>query len=330
LSRDKFRPLDSAAWSQHKYIIIPKALMDAAVRISRFEDFDINAFDAFCVLVGAEERSRRRRWSLVGTSASTEGELPDPGDAFTLSVASQLGADAQHRASRLGSTQFRTALLRRWLLDHASATLASLSVGKEKLPQASPVAGSSGMNQGSFLTRPSHRDFLVKIMKARLFRDDGCSLFNELKVHVQVLMDQLAMQCHARVRQIATEPGGPRLCSFVFSPAQGILPASPYPQARSAQWWGTSQGGAEVYEGILRQDDARVGAVQTTPHDQLERAMEKSDPHHFRQVDEHGLAIHSSEAVRIVLCEERRESCSRLRACALVLGKWKSCRHPHK
>ena len=48
---------------------------------------------------------------------------------------------------------------------------------------------------------------------------------------------------------------------------------------------------------ILRQDDARVGAVQTSSTDLLERAMEGANPHLCLQYNEHGLRIDSSESV---------------------------------
>merc|ERR1719199_66672 len=49
-------------------------------------------------------------------------------------------------------------------------------------------------------------------MKVRLFRDNSCALFQELKLHVQVFVNQLAGLCHQRVQQMQTEAEGSDLC----------------------------------------------------------------------------------------------------------------------
>jgi len=80
-------------------------------------------------------------------------------------------------------------LLRQWVLEQASVTVAELSIGK--LPQTTIM----GQRR---LSRPQlYRYFCHKLMQVRIFRDTSCSLFKELKLHVQVFMNRLAGLCNA-------------------------------------------------------------------------------------------------------------------------------------
>ena len=300
-------------WARSHFVIIPKAQMDAAVRLMRREDFDIDAFDAFCVLVADEEyaasdlRGFRRRSSREAIASADIGV-----------------ADLEHNTAIellepfKGKLQLR--LLRRWLLDCASRALAELSIGK---------LASSPEQHRDLSRRDLFKYFSQKLMNVRLFRDDACSLFKELKTHAQVFGNQVAFECNKRVRDIANEPGGSELCSFVFSPDKGIF----IPEAADLKLLTGCRGREEVagdsaaaknalvledktactlaqddakeilfihsaaQPPILRQDDARVGAVQTSSTDLLERAMEGANPHLCLQYNEHGLRIDSSESV---------------------------------
>ena len=98
-------------------------------------------------------------------------------------------------------------LLRQWLLDHASNTIAQLSIGK--LPQsAAPQAQQRKMSRDQL-----YRYFCDKIMKVRVFRDNSCELYGELKVHVQVLMNQIA----TRLSPIRSASSCSRTCSMARS-----------------------------------------------------------------------------------------------------------------
>ena len=69
LSTDK-----NVVWSRSQYCIIPKAFMDAAVRLMRWEDFDVNAFDAFCVIIADTEYHGDETQGRKATRGSAEGE----------------------------------------------------------------------------------------------------------------------------------------------------------------------------------------------------------------------------------------------------------------
>ena len=129
-----------------KYVIIPKVQMEAAVRLWRLEDFDIDAFDALCVLVADMEYhsvggdkevshdtctnseastktnfSSRRAWHGGEESAHGETSL-HAGDPEAGVLPGESGASRPHRQ------QPQLDKMRRWLLEHASATLAAVSM----------------------------------------------------------------------------------------------------------------------------------------------------------------------------------------------------------
>jgi len=66
-----------------------------------------------------------------------------------------------------------------------------------------------------------NRYFKRKLMGLRILHDRSCSLFKELKVHVQVYMNKLAGQCHERVHLMASEPDGHHLAKFRWTPQCG-------------------------------------------------------------------------------------------------------------
>jgi hypothetical protein len=133
-------------------------------------------------------------------------------------------------------------------------------------------------------------------------------------------MNQLAGKCNVRVREMATETEGPDLCRFVFAPFKGIISESPGPLC--IRGWdsevGRTSSDTDMGDPILRQDDARVRAVQSSSEDLLERAMELADPHHYLQVNELGITIDSSESVsgRETRDEEEMCVCACVRVCS--------------
>jgi hypothetical protein len=267
-----------------KYVIIPKVQMDAAVRLWRREDFDVDAFDALCVLIADNEYHKVEGGHISSTQVLESEQRPD---------------------------QLR--LLRQWVLEQASVTVAELSIGK--LPQTTIT----GQRQ---LSRPQlYRYLCRKLMQVRIFRDTSCSLFKELKLHVQVFMNRLAGSCNDRVRKLAEEPCGADLCSFVFTTDRGIFIPEPHEPAvegcsalhslghdKHSPAGHMSEGEFMLAEPMLRQDDERVRAVKTGSDDLLERALESSGGLNFQQEpDNFGFRKDDSEEVRCkVLIQARK------------------------
>jgi len=83
-------------------------------------------------------------------------------------------------------------------------------------------------------------------------------------------MNKLAGQCHERVRLMASEPDGHLLAQFRWTPQRGEFF---FEQDR-----GMCESSTVSPLPPQRQDDERVGAVQTSPKDLLERDMENQDP----------------------------------------------------
>jgi len=260
----------NVAWGRRSpYVIIPKLQMEAAVRLMRLEDFDVDAFDALCVLVADNEYHAQGRGAGAGGGGGGGREAPMQAHAsvelslFPSLAHVEVEAEAQaarnadasyahayraadahqeaaardrmltwdlrghgvtHAASARvpsggGDTAARCcgtrqlAALRWWLLQHTSAILAELSIGQ--LPAA--------YKKHQMSEAHLYRYFCCKILRVRIFRDNSCQLFHQLKEHVQVFMNQLAGKCNERVRQLASEPGGPALRSFSFAPDQGTI-----------------------------------------------------------------------------------------------------------
>jgi len=73
-------------------------------------------------------------------------------------------------------------LLHKWMLRLASASLAELSIGQ--------LPGDARFRK---MSRKQHNHYFQdKLMGVRIWRDNSCSLFKELQVHVQVYMNKLA------------------------------------------------------------------------------------------------------------------------------------------
>jgi len=152
-------------------------------------------------------------------------------------------------------------LLRKWMLDLASASLAEIS--------------SSGQLPGdvTYQKKMSHSQhnqyFQDKLMGVRIWRDNSCLLFKELKVHMQKFMNKLANQCHERVHLMDLEPDGRLLAQFRWTPERG--------EFFSEEDGGMHESSTKSSLPPQRQDDERVRAIQTSHEDLLERDMEKEN-----------------------------------------------------
>jgi len=306
LSTDKI-----VTWSRSRYVIIPKVLMDSAVQLMLLKDFDLDAFDAFCVLVAnTEHNTDNGDWGMssdVGFTRMMIGGEEEASDATAQPPPSFI-----NKSSHLS-------LLRRWLLDLASETLMELSIGKPErmvhdvddvMDQSTSWTRRSGLPMDRrLMTRAQmYRYFHSKMLKVRIFRDESCSLFLELKQHVQVFTNQLTSKCNVRFRNLIAEPCGPDLCRFVFAPGKGIIHDSPLPLRSGGFDWRAGRLLDEIAPGeeaILRQDDPRVCAVVTGQNDELEREMESTSSQHLLPLNELGVRIHCSEAVQVAQLHRR-------------------------
>ena len=275
-----------------KYVIIPKAQMEAAVRLWRREDFDIDAFDALCVLIADNEyhvdtNDPKASAGLENTATVEEAQQPRVSATVGFEEAQQLQVSATeadledgHKSSRpIGNwKQLQVWKMRQWLLEQASSAMSELSLG------VVPKTRVRGQRQ---LSRSQLFRYLVgKIMKVRIFTDNSCLLYREFKVHVQVYMNQLAGLCNARVREIAAEPCGEYLCSFLFTHDRGVFVPAPAERPSAAD---LVTCGKEDTQAILRQDDDRVCAVRTGSDDVQERALERAgEPRYQLQPDHFG------------------------------------------
>ena len=156
-------------------------------------------------------------------------------------------------------------MLRQWLLDLASDSLAELSIGQ--LPD-------DGKYKKEMTDHHLNR-FLKKFMEVRIWRDNSCSLFTQLKVHVQVFMNQLAGQCHKHVHDMASEPDGHLLIHFCWKPGTGeffseadALVVAPADNIICPN---------KISIPPQRQDDLRIRAIHTSNDDLLERDEERKD-----------------------------------------------------
>jgi len=280
-------------WSRSRYVIIPQRLMDSAVRLTVLEDFDLDAFDAFCVLVANAEYDAV---SFITTLIDRMGDFDTPVRTRSASPSNETGLYGLQAS--LSTKKFQApslphlTLLRQWLLDLASKTLAKISIVKqegdtEKRRQS--VKESARDMSGQQL----YEYLRTKVLKVRIFRDDSCSLFVELKQHVQVFMNQIAGKCNAHVRKMVSEPGGSDLCTFVFVPGKGIILGRSQDDVVTAQ------------QAVLRQDDERVEAVRTGPNDELEREMEMALPEPLKYVNEFGVRRLFSDSVHITQLHRR-------------------------
>ena len=111
--------------------------------------------------------------------------------------------------------------------------------------------------------------------ESSIMRNTSCSVFDKLKLHVQVFMSQLAGKCNERVRAIAAEPCGTCLSRFVFVHGKGILPEAPHNLCTKGYDSELSDliQDAGLHRAILRQDDPSVRAINLSPDDLLELGM---------------------------------------------------------
>jgi len=265
-------------WSlRSQYVVIPKRQMDAAVHLMRLEDFDTDAFDAFCVLVCADTyEAKISDEFLESTRASFSTRSTDLPVAQMPSGVHFLDVEKNGRGTEQ-KEKSHSQLLRKWMLSLASASLAELSVIQLQEMNESHTKKRS--------RKQHNRYFQDKLMGVRIWRDSSCSLFKELQVHVQLYMNKLAGQCHKRVHCMASEPDGHLLAQFRWTPQRGEFFSE---QESLHQDGGMCDSNTESSPPPQRQDDERVGAIQTRPQDLLERDMEKEN-----------LWLHQSEQMTI-------------------------------
>jgi hypothetical protein len=317
LSTDKLMTL-----SRSRYVIIPKLLLDSAVRLMMLEDFDLDAFDAFCVLVANTDYdavssvfgdrmgdSHTPVRADIPFGSASKYHIPSgsaPNETGTPSEDKE-GSFLRRRRSSGINNKVETKslphmkLLRQWLLELASTTLAEISFGNQtelnemmklRTRKFSSFRGDWGtLPERDKSRRQLYRYFSSKMLKARIFRDDSCSLFVELKQHIQVLMNKLAGVSNARVRDMLSEPGGSDLCTLVFVPGMGIKLGRSKDEGLTAEL------------PCLRQDDARVGAVRMGPSDELELKVETTLPN--QHVNEFGVRMLYSDSVSIAQLHRR-------------------------
>ena len=170
-----------------------------------------------------------------------------------------------------------------------------LSLASASLAEQSVIQLLENVSYMKKRSRKQHnRYFQDKLMGVRIWRDSSCSLFKELQVHVQVYMNKLAGQCHKRVHCMASEPDGHLLAQFRWTPQRGEFFSE---QESLHQDGGMCDSNTESSPPPQRQDDERVGAIQTRPQDLLERDMEKENLwlHQSEQTDQS--IIHNGEIV---------------------------------
>jgi len=152
------------------------------------------------------------------------------------------------------------------LLDLASDSLAELSI--DRIPD-------DGKYRKQMNDRQLNR-FFKKFMEVRIWRDNSCSLFTQLKVHVQVFMNQLAGQCHQHVHDMTSEPDGHLLIRFCWTPASGEF----FSEAEAPVLAPASIIICPTKISMVppqRQDDFRIRAIQTSCEDLLERDEEREN-----------------------------------------------------
>jgi len=312
-------------WASSKSVVIQKAQMDAAVRLSRREPFDLNAFDALSVLLADNEHLRNTDRAL------DERQPPVPVAGFltgALVVGSMFGSVEM---SALEGKQMP--LLREWILELACTILAELSVqsdvsrehsctnvlqsdregaeerqdismsnlildfetfskGTSSEPRSKRKSGSSeGVSFRIGDRRKKLYEYLVKhVLAVRIWRDDSFALFKELKTPVQVFMNQLAEKCHERVREMNLNSDGKQLCSFFWQPDSGVQHGSMPP--------------VHTHQNV-RQDDDCIGAIRVHSGDVEEAKLEQSTPALRYAMASAGLNVDADESVFIMQLHRR-------------------------
>jgi hypothetical protein len=299
-------------WASSKSVVIPKAQMDSLVRLSRLEPFDTNVFDAFCVVLADNENSSSRQESQSRTipDAGAELVLQDFRDSDKNGHAAV--ARGQVAGYRFGSEMdmdsrqgIQLRLLKEWLLEFSSAVLAQLSVksGIETLPHTS----------FSFTVKYSGRSpqslyayFVKHVLAVRIWRDDSFALFKELKNPVQVFMNQLAGECHERVREMSLDKDGQELYNFFWLPHSGELHARQNDMQHGSAHYMQTYSGLDIAQGMdVRQDDDCVQAIRVHGDDVVEAKMERNTPALRYAMASLGMQVDADETVFIMQLHRR-------------------------
>ena len=310
-------------WASSKSVVIHKAQMDAAVRLSRLEPFDLNAFDALCVLLEDKENLRNTDRALDGRPPGAVTEALVVGSMFGNNF-TPLPQSSVEMSVREGK-QMR--LLREWILElactiltktessvhsngsraHSRTTVSQSNKGRarahsrttvsqsdkgraEERHNSSWIGGSSVGSSFCIGNRGLYEYFVKYVLAVRIWRDDSCALFKELKTPVQVFMNQLAEKCHERVREMNLNADGQQLCSFVWLPDSGVQHGSMPP--------------VHTHQNV-RQDDDDVEAIRVHPFDVEEAKLERGTPALRYAMASAGLQVDADESVFIMQLHRR-------------------------
>jgi hypothetical protein len=128
-------------WASSKSVVIPKAQMDAAVRLSRREPFDVNSFDAFCVVLADNEYSKgnfdesQQSPTIPDLDARVVIKVQSEKDPFkrrhaTVAREQLVGSEFEgHPGKDMSICQVeQVRRLKQWLLEFSSKILGELSV----------------------------------------------------------------------------------------------------------------------------------------------------------------------------------------------------------
>jgi len=284
-------------WSSSNSVVIPKAQMDAAVRLSRREPFDVNAFDAFCVVLADYEYSKRNF-----DEPQQSPTIPDLDARIVMKVQSEKDLFKRRHATVAGEQVVGSGFggqpgkdisicqpqveqvrrLKQWLLEFSSKILGELSVwSDDEHPQ-----------------KKLYAYFARHVLAVRIWNDDSFALFKELKTPVQVFMNQLAGKCHARMRQLILDSDGQQLCSFVW----GTERASSCDHFGLA---GSDQAHVPQLQMDVRQDDDQVQAIRLHSSDVEEAQLERLTPSLRYAIASAGLQVDADETVFITQLHRR-------------------------
>jgi len=298
-------------WASRKSVVIPKTQMDCIVRLSRLEPFDTNVFDAFCVLLVDNEYTSHSTGSQLEEVAAM---LVLKGSKHADSTGQAAVAGEQLVGSSFGSGDMGVRLdkqmrfVKEWLLEISTVILAQLSVENidEHLYAATGMAEErqersrlSCVCEQRYKSQQKLYAYFVKyVLALRIWRDDSFALFKELKILVQVLMNQLAGKCHERFRELSLDADGQQLCNFSWLPDTGELDRS---QA------GMLHGSAHDMQtsNEVRQDDDLVQAIRLNRGDAAEAQLERDTPALGYALAAAGLQVDTDEAIFIMQLHRR-------------------------
>jgi hypothetical protein len=240
--------------------------LEAAARLALWEDFDCKSFDALCVsLLGEDSEAhavkapqdrlgdpRDTDFALFSHTAESHGLLC----TWLLSICEELLDPRLGRAqpiSRAGSDEARLALRREGSEHDSEEAAAQASLGLSRWPN----------DQRSFLRRASTsflwrameasvspelaRDsslqkrfayFVDKVRPLQVWRDDGGTLFLQLKGIAQRLMDGVARACDERYAALVAEPCGKQLAGFYSLGAEPMKVHELLTRTSSLEEWG--------------------------------------------------------------------------------------------